>query len=191
MIGREKCAERARIFIAYPGKIVNTILIYDSNIWYFLSFSPDISHFLKWQFHFSLEGFVYAEDFGTGAPLRGGLSHDRRRRRGGRGRVRRQGQPGDADRSGPAAGLLSHPLHRPRHHFRDRRPRHELRRRGGPVPAAGGALYPHPGAGIRHRVQPAEGEKPLLPVRQAAAGQPEHGPYGPGHPEDRPGPPLC
>ena len=66
MIGREKCAERARIFIAYPGKIVNTILIYDSNTWHFLSFSPDISRFLKWQFHFSLEGFVYAEDFGTG-----------------------------------------------------------------------------------------------------------------------------
>lgn len=33
-------------------------------------------------------------------------------------------------------------------------------------------------------------KNPLLPVRQVAAGQPEHGAYGPGHPEDRPGPPL-
>lgn len=33
-----------------------------------------------------------------------------------------QGQPGDADRSGPAAGLLSHSLHRSRHHSGDRTP---------------------------------------------------------------------
>lgn len=63
MIGREKCAERARIFIAYPGKIVNTILIYDSNICHFLSFSPDISHFLKWQFHFFLGGLCICRRF--------------------------------------------------------------------------------------------------------------------------------
>ncbi len=40
--------------------------------------------------------------------------------------LRRQGQPADPDGSGPAAGLLSHPLSGGGHHAGDRHAGHEL-----------------------------------------------------------------
>ena len=45
-------------------------------------------------------------------------------------------------------------------------------------------------AGIRHRVQRAERKEPLLPVRQAAAGQPAYGADGTGDTQDCAGAPL-
>ena len=61
MIGREKCAERARIFIAYPRKIVNTILIYDKTSGIFSRFLPISPVFSNGNFYFSPGGDLYMQ----------------------------------------------------------------------------------------------------------------------------------
>ena len=119
-----KPRERARVFIAYRALFVNTILIYDKNICCFLLIALVFSRFLKLQFYpraaAGQEVFTDAAYSGACPPLCGGLSHDRRRRHGGCGRLGREGQPADADGAGAAALLLSAAVFRPRHHARDR-----------------------------------------------------------------------
>ena len=149
----------------------------------FLSFSQNANSFLR-------GGTPYAAYIRACPPLRGGLQHDRGRGDGGGRRVRRQGQPADADGAGASAGVLPQALSGAGHHAGDGDAGHGLCAHRRLLRGAGRAVHPHRRAGVRHRVSGAAGEKPLLPVRQAAAGQPAHGADGAGHPQDRAGSPL-
>ena len=58
------------------------------------------------------------------------------------------------------------------------------------VRGAGGSLSSDPGAHLRDCIRVPEGEEPLLPVREAAAGGAEYGDEPAGAEQDRPGAPL-
>ena len=55
MQGQRKRAQRAGLFIPHRRADVNSILIYDANISYYLLFSLNISRFLTTQFPFFMK----------------------------------------------------------------------------------------------------------------------------------------